>query len=107
MSEKERREFFERAEEAKAKRVAKEAELQKRMAESLARTAERKHMAWDRLASFLFDLAKLSFAGVVIGTGISYVNDTANMLLFWVFVFGVYLTFGLAYLAYSIIKYND
>lgn len=67
---------------------------------------ERKHQAWDRLAGFVFDLAKLSFAGVAVGAGISYVNDTTNDLLLWVLVLGISLTFGFAYLAFMIIKYN-
>lgn len=67
---------------------------------------ERKHQAWDRLAGFVFDLAKLSFAGVAVGAGISYVNDTTNELFLWVLALGLYLTCVLACIAFVIIKYN-
>ena len=76
-----------------------------------SRKAERrkdvKRIARDRLAAYFFDMSKLAFGGVVIGAGIAYLNDTSNRPLFWVFLFGIYLTCSLAYLAFKILKNNN
>lgn len=68
---------------------------------------ERKRTARDRLAAYFFDMSKLAFGGVVIGAGIAYLNDTTNKPLFWVFIFGIYLTCSFAYLAYTILRRNN
>ena len=68
---------------------------------------EVRRTARDRLAAYFFDMSKLAFGGVVIGAGIAYLNDTSNRPLFWVFLFGIYLTCMLAYLAYRILKRNN
>lgn len=68
---------------------------------------ERKRTARDRLAAYFFDMSKLAFGGVVIGVGVAYLSDTSNKPLFWVFLFGIYLTCMFAYLAYRILRNND
>lgn len=67
---------------------------------------EVRRTARDRLAAYFFDMSKLAFGGVVIGAGIAFLNDTSNKPLLWVFLFGIYLTCSLAYLAYTILRKN-
>lgn len=58
----------------------------------------------DKLASYFYDLSKLSFGGVAIGSGISWVNDIKRFELMLILLFGVYLTFAFAYLANKTLK---
>lgn len=60
----------------------------------------------EKLAGYLFDMSKLTFAGVAVGSGFSLISNPTNHWYINSLMLGVYLTYMFAYIAYSILIYN-
>lgn len=60
----------------------------------------------EKVAGYFFDMSKLTFAGVAVGSGISFINDPTSYRFINVMFFGIYLTFMFAYVAYKLLKLN-
>lgn len=58
----------------------------------------------EKLAGFFYDLAKLCFGGLVVGSLISYSNDGVNMYEITKTVFGIASTMVLSKIANEILK---
>ena len=58
----------------------------------------------EKLAGFFYDLAKLCFEGLVVGSLISYSNDGVNMYEITKTVFGIASTMVLSKIANEILK---
>ena len=58
----------------------------------------------EKMAGFFYDLAKLCFGGLVVGSLISYSNDGVNMYEITKTVFGIASTMVLSKIANEILK---
>lgn len=57
------------------------------------------------LGKFFYDLAKTTFAVMVLGNLVGMLtSEQMGVATFWVLIFGIYLTFGFAYTANKILK---
>ncbi len=63
--------------------------------------------AREKVASYLFDMSKLAFGGVAVGAGFALISNPTNRWYLQSLMFGVYLTFVFAYIAYKILQYNN
>lgn len=75
-------------------------EDQKSKEEARARAERRK----DKLASYLYDLSKLSFGGVVIGAAFAWASDMSNTVFVYVMLIGLLATIELAIVANKLLK---
>lgn len=75
-------------------------EDQKSREEARARAERRK----EKLASYLCDLSKLSFGGVVIGASLTWLNDTGNTLYIIAIIVGLLIAIEFAIIANELLK---
>ena len=75
-------------------------EDQKSRGEARARAERRK----EKLASYLYDLSKLSFGGVVIGASLTWLNDTGNTLYIIAIIVGLLIAIEFAIIANELLK---
>lgn len=75
-------------------------EDQKSREEARARAERRK----EKLASYLYDLSKLSFGGVVIGASLTWLNDTGNTLYIIAIIVGLLIAIEFAIIANELLK---
>ena len=75
-------------------------EDQKSREEARVRAERRK----EKLASYLYDLSKLSFGGVVIGASLTWLNDTGNTLYIIAIIVGLLIAIEFAIIANELLK---
>lgn len=75
-------------------------EDQKSREEARARAERRK----EKLASYLYDLSKLSFGGVVIGASLTWLNNTGNTLYIIAIIVGLLIAIEFAIIANELLK---
>lgn len=75
-------------------------EDQKSREEAKARAERRK----EKLASYLYDLSKLSFGGVVIGASLTWLNNTGNTLYIIAIIVGLLIAIEFAIIANELLK---
>lgn len=80
--------------------MSKFGEDQKSREEARARAERRK----EKLASYLYDLSKLSFGGVVIGASLTWLNDTGNTLYIIAIIVGLLIAIEFAIIANELLK---
>lgn len=68
------------------------------------KSRKRRSLAGKHLVSFFYDLAKISFTALVVGSVVSVATQQERME-YWVLIFiGVFVTYIFSYIGYKIIK---
>ena len=65
---------------------------------------ERERMSRENLGKFFYDLAKLAFATLVVGSIASIIIESNNQEAWIIILIGMFVTFIFAYIGYKIIK---
>ena len=68
--------------------------------------SNREYSRKEKMAGYFYDLSKLSFGGVVIGAGASWLGSKDDSIYLYVLILGLYITIGLAYTANRILRPN-
>lgn len=67
-------------------------------------TKEKDKVSRETLGKFFYDLAKLTFAAMVVGGTISWFSDSENSYYWMLLLIGLVSTVLLSYIGYRIIK---